>query len=184
MERLLSKSVLKKGNYFITHSKADAEDLNSILREAKVRVAVHPTYNAFQFENITRKKARERIGLGEEKKVLLFFGFVRGYKGLKHLISALPKVVEKLPGTHLLIVGDFGQDKQRYLELIAEKRVERYLSIYDGYTPDREVEQYFAACDLVVLPYESATQSGIVQIAYGFGRPVVATNVGGCRMLY
>ncbi len=147
-----------------------------------MRVAVHPTYNAFQFENITRKKARERIGLGEEKKVLLFFGFVRGYKGLKHLISALPKVVEKLPGTHLLIVGDFGQDKQRYLELIAEKRVERYLSIYDGYTPDREVEQYFAACDLVVLPYESATQSGIVQIAYGFGRPVVATNVGvaGC----
>ena len=121
----------------------------------------------------------KKIGLGEQEQVLLFFGFVREYKGLKHFIAALPQIVERLPKVHLLIVGDFGKDKQEYLELIAQNKVEKFLSIYDGYIPDQEVEQYFAASDLVVLPYESATQSGIVQIAYGFERPVIATNVGG-----
>lgn len=178
-DRALTKMVLKKGDFFITHSKADAEDLRSIRQEALVCEAVHPTYDAFQFQNLAREEARQRLGLGEQQQVLLFFGFVREYKGLKHLIAALPEIIKRLPKTHLLIVGDFGKDKQEYLELIAQNKMEDFLSIYDGYIPDREVEQYFAASDLVVLPYESATQSGIVQIAYGFERPVVATNVGG-----
>lgn len=178
-DRVLTKMVLKKGDFFITHSKADAEDLRSIRQEALVCEAVHPTYDAFQFQNLAREEARQRLGLGEQQQVLLFFGFVREYKGLKHLIAALPEIIKRLPKTHLLIVGDFGKDKQEYLELIAQNKMEDFLSIYDGYIPDREVEQYFAASDLVVLPYESATQSGIVQIAYGFERPVVATNVGG-----
>ena len=76
-------------------------------------------------------------------------------------------------------MGDFAGNKQQYLDMIEKERVGKAISIYDGYIPDREVEQYFAASDLVVLPYESATQSGIVQIAYGFERPVVATRVGG-----
>ena len=178
-DRVLTKMVLKKGDFFITHSKADAEDLRSIRQEALVCEAVHPTYDAFQFQNLAREEARQRLGLGEQQQVLLFFGFVREYKGLKHLIAALPEIIKRLPKTHLLIVGDFGKDKQEYLELIAQNKMEDFLSIYDGYIPDRDVEQYFAASDLVVLPYESATQSGIVQIAYGFERPVVATNVGG-----
>ena len=160
-------------------SKADAEDLRSIRPKALLCQAVHPTYSAFQFQNLSRKEARQRLGIGEQQQVLLFFGFVREYKGLKHLIAALPEIAKSLPKAHLLIVGDFGKDKQEYLELIAQNKMEDFLSIYDGYIPDREVEQYFAASDLVVLPYESATQSGIVQIAYGFERPVVATNVGG-----
>ncbi len=179
MDRALTKMVLKKGDFFITHSKTDAADLRSIRRDAAVCEAVHPTYDAFQFQNLTQREARQKLGLGEQEQVLLFFGFVREYKGLKHLIAALPEVAKRLPKVHLLIVGDFGKDKQEYLDLIAQHKAEQYLSIYDGYTPDQEVEQYFAASDLVVLPYESATQSGIVQIAYGFERPVVATNVGG-----
>ena len=179
MDRALTKMVLKKGDFFIIHSKTDAADLRSIRRDAAVCEAVHPTYDAFQFQNLTQREARQKLGLGEQEQVLLFFGFVREYKGLKHLIAALPEVAKRLPKVHLLIVGDFGKDKQEYLDLIAQHKAEQYLSIYDGYTPDQEVEQYFAASDLVVLPYESATQSGIVQIAYGFERPVVATNVGG-----
>ena len=77
------------------------------------------------------------------------------------------------------IVGDFDGDKERYLEMIRTEGMESHVVIQDGYIPDSEVEQYFAASDLVVLPYESATQSGIVQIAYGFELPVVATAVGG-----
>ncbi len=179
LDRALTKMVLKRGDFFITHSKTDAADLRSIRKDAAICEAVHPTYDAFQFQNLTQKQARQRLGLGEQGQVLLFFGFVREYKGLKHLIAALPEITQRLPGAHLLIVGDFGKDKQEYLDLIAQNKVEQFLSIYDGYIPDQEVEQYFAASDLVVLPYESATQSGIVQIAYGFERPVVATNVGG-----
>ena len=179
LDRALTKMVLKRGDFFITHSKTDAADLRSIRKDAAICEAVHPTYDAFQFQNLTQKQARQKLGLGEQGQVLLFFGFVREYKGLKHLIAALPEITQRLPGAHLLIVGDFGKDKQEYLDLIAQNKVEQFLSIYDGYIPDQEVEQYFAASDLVVLPYESATQSGIVQIAYGFERPVVATNVGG-----
>lgn len=179
MDRALTKMVLKKGDFFITHSKADAADLRSIRQDAAVCEAVHPTYDAFQFQNLTQEEARQKLGLGGQEQVLLFFGFVREYKGLKHLIAALPGIAKRLPKVHLLIVGDFGKDKQEYLELIAQNNAEQFLTICDGYIPDQEVEQYFAASDLVVLPYESATQSGIVQIAYGFERPVVATNVGG-----
>lgn len=179
MDRTLTKMVLKKGDFFITHSKTDAADLRSIRRDAAVCEAVHPTYDAFQFQNLTQEEARQKLGLGGQEQVLLFFGFVREYKGLKHLIAALPGIAKRLPKVHLLIVGDFGKDKQEYLELIAQNNAEQFLTICDGYTPDQEVEQYFAASDLVVLPYESATQSGIVQIAYGFERPVVATSVGG-----
>lgn len=179
MDRALTKMVLKQGDFFITHSKTDAADLRSIRRDAAVCEAVHPTYDAFQFQNLTQEEARQKLGLGGQEQVLLFFGFVREYKGLKHLIAALPGIAKRLPKVHLLIVGDFGKDKQEYLELIAQNNAEQFLTICDGYIPDQEVEQYFAASDLVVLPYESATQSGIVQIAYGFERPVVATNVGG-----
>ena len=112
-------------------------------------------------------------------KVLLFFGFVREYKGLKYLIRAMPAIRERIEDVRLLIVGDFGEDKQNYLDLIEANGVGNVTDIYDGYIPDKEVERYFAASDLVVLPYESATQSGIVQIAYGFEKPVVVTDVGG-----
>ena len=111
--------------------------------------------------------------------MLLFFGFVREYKGLMYLIEALPAIRKRLPDAKLLVVGDFFDDKQKYLRRIEELGVASMVVIYDGYIPDREVGTYFSAADLVVLPYESATQSGIVQIAYAFGKPVVVTSVGG-----
>lgn len=110
---------------------------------------------------------------------MLFFGFVRKYKGLKHIISALPEIIKQVDNIKLYIVGDFDGDKEQYLEQIEKKKVKGSVRIFDGYIPDNEVEKFFASCDLVVLPYESATQSGIVQIAYGFRKPVVVTNVGG-----
>ena len=78
-----------------------------------------------------------------------------------------------------MVVGDFGSDREQYQQLIEDLGVQDKILVKDGYTPDREVERYFAASDLVVLPYETATQSGIVQIAYGFTKPVIVTNVGG-----
>ena len=159
----------------------DAEDLQTIIRHPVFRQTVHPTYNAFKIENLSKEEARKRLHIESEKKVLLFFGFIREYKGLKYLIQAMPEIVNKIENAELLVVGDFSneEDKKSYMELIKQCGVDKHVKVYDGYIPDKEVEKFFAACDLVVLPYISATQSGIVQIAYGFEKPVVVTDVGG-----
>lgn len=190
LDKKLTRLTLKNGKHFIVHAKEEEAELRQIMPNPDCRVTPHPSYNAFCFEHMTKAQAREKLGLSMDEKVLLFFGFVRPYKGLKYLIAAMPKIKEQLGNVKLLIVGEFGsaEDKERYENQIKElaetnkgtvKELETSIVIYDGYMPDREVEKYFAACDMVVLPYESATQSGIVQIAYGFGKPVTVTNVGG-----
>ena len=149
--------------------------------DARYEQTVHPTYNAFKFENLSKKKSRELLKKSMQEKVLLFFGFVREYKGLRYLIEAMPEISRNIADIKLMIVGDFGseENKEAYVNLIKENEAEEFIDIYDGYIPDREIEKFFAACDLVVLPYVDATQSGIVQIAYGFEKPVVVTDVGG-----
>lgn len=179
LDRFLTKLVLRQGNCFVTQSKLDTENLLSIEKNAQYIEAVHPTYNVFKFENMSKKRAREILDISQEESVLLFFGFVREYKGLKYLLKAMKLLKQSEKQFRLLVVGDFGDDRQDYMDLIKQCNIQDMIEIYDGYIPDREVEKYFAASDLVVLPYESATQSGIVQIAYGFEIPVVVTNVGG-----
>ena len=179
MDRLLTRLVLKKGDGFIVHSKSDGDDLLSIKPDALYRQNPHPTYNAFKIKNMTREDARSELGRTNDEKLLMFFGFVREYKGLRHLLDAMKIVKDKLKDVHLIIAGSFGDDKESYMNLIKDNGIEGITEVSDGYTPDSEVEKYFAACDIVVLPYESATQSGIVQIAYGFGKPVLVTDVGG-----
>ena len=115
-----------------------------------------------------------------EQEMLLFFGYIREYKGLKHLIRALPEIRARRPQAHLFVVGDFWENnREEYEQLIRETGAGDAITLVDGYLPDDEVEPYFAAADLCVLPYESATQSGVIQIAYSFGLPVIATEVGG-----
>lgn len=182
LDRLLAKWTLKRGNAFILHSETEAADLLGIKPDANLRVQVHPTYSAFDFGALTKEEARERLEIGAQERMLLFFGYVREYKGLKHLLRAMGMLQREgmqqgLP--HLFVVGDFDGNKETYLEQIREEGIETLVTIVDGYVPDREVEKYFKASDLVVLPYESATQSGIVQIAYGFEKPVIVTDVGG-----
>ena len=209
LDKQLTRMALKRGNKYVLHAQGEVKDLLSICPDADYRVTVHPTYSAFNFENMDIRAAREKLGIPEDEQVMLFFGFVREYKGLKHLINAeailkdqynknmhsleqdstdkdkgLSKVTEETSGVlsgipKLYIVGDFDGNKNEYLELIERQGLEEYVTVIDGYVPDREVEKYFSAANLVVLPYESATQSGIVQIAYGFRKPVIVTNVGG-----
>ncbi len=179
MDRQLTKLVLGSGDAFIVHSELDKNDLLEIKPNAVLKKTFIPTYNAFKLNNISKGNAREMLDLPEDEKVLLFFGFVREYKGLKWLIKAMPLIIKRLSNVKLLIVGDFGADKDVYLSLMEECGITNEIEVYDGYIPDGEVEKYFAACDLVVCPYESATQSAIVQTAYGFEKSVIATNVGG-----
>lgn len=179
LDKFLTKLVLSGGRHFVVHAKEEGEELKKIKKNPDYTVTPHPTYNMFRFENMTRKQAREKLGIGEAEKILLFFGFVREYKGLKHLLRAMPMIMEEVQEVRLLIVGDFDGNREEYEELIRTLRIEERIKVIDGYTPDKEVEKYFAACDLVLLPYESATQSGIVQIAFGFERPVIVSRVGG-----
>ena len=179
LDRMLTKMVITKANYYIVQSKQDEQDLLSIKSNAIYKRTVHPTYNAFKIQNMTQKEARELLNIEDDQQILLFFGFVREYKGLKYLLQAMPQISERLPKVKLLVVGDFDQNKETYLNIIKSQKIENKIEIYDGYIPDQDVEKFFAACDVVVLPYGSATQSGIVQIAYGFEKPVIVTNVGG-----
>ncbi len=178
-ERLITTFTLRRGDFYIVQSGDSEAALLEILRNPVYRKAFHPIYNAFKREEISRENAREKLSLPQDAKVLLFFGFVREYKGLMYLIEALPAVRERLPDVKLLVVGDFYDDKEKYKQRIEGLGLGSMVNIYDGYIPDREVGLYFNAADLVVLPYASATQSGIVQIAFGFGKPVVVTSVGG-----
>ena len=176
----LTKAVLSKGNAFILHSDTDENDLRRIVQDPLYRKAVHPTYDTFKLTGISKEDARKVLEVKPEERMMLFFGFIREYKGLKHLIRAMPQITNSIPNAKLFIVGEFFENnREEYLDLINSTKCEDSIRLYDGYTPDKEVEKFFAACDVVVLPYESATQSGIVQIAYGFEKPVIATNVGG-----
>lgn len=181
LDKFLAKRTLRCGDFFIVHSTQDEKDLKSICKNPVYRKTVLPTFNAFKIQNLSMEEGRSQLNIGAEEKVLLFFGFIRDYKGLRHLLDALPAVSEQLADVKLLVVGDFSGEasKKKYEGQIAELGVQNLVEIHDGYIPDREVEKFFAAADLVVLPYESATQSGIIQIAYGFEKPVVVTNVGG-----
>ncbi len=178
-DRLLCKMVMKQGNYFVVQSHLDEKDLLSIKKDAKYVVTPHPTYNAFKMQNLSKEKAREQLEIAASDRVILFFGFVREYKGLKYLLKAMPAVKKRFPHLQLWVVGDFGGDRQEYVEIIEKEGIGENVRLVEGYIPDRDVEQYFAAADLVVLPYISATQSGIAQIAYGFEKPVIVTDVGG-----
>jgi glycosyltransferase involved in cell wall biosynthesis len=181
LQNFLVPLVLKRGDAFIVQSELDAKDLRSIIENPRYVKTVHPTYNAFKVSGLSRGEARKLLGLEEDEKVLLFFGFIREYKGLKTLIAAMPEITSSLFACKLLIVGDFNsrQGKDEYVDLLEKSGCRKNILLIDGYVPNDEVEKYFAACDLVVLPYNSATQSGIIQIAYGFEKPVVATDVGG-----
>ena len=179
MDRFLSRLVVRRGSGYIVQSHLDEADLLTVNPGAKYVVTPHPTYNAFKMQDMSREEARKLLDVDEQTPMLLFFGFVREYKGLKYLLDAMKKIKTKMPETQLWVVGDFGENKEQYLKQIQDNEIRDQINLEEGYIPDKEVEKYFAVADLVVLPYISATQSGIVQIAYGFEKPVVVTDVGG-----
>ena len=175
----LTRSVLKKASGCIVHSKEDETNLVEMLPKMPFRRNPHPTYNAYRIKGVDRDSACKVLDINTDEKVLLFFGFVQKYKGLDILINAAPAIVKALDNVRICVVGDFGDKREEYMSMIDATGVKDVFMIRDGYVPDAEVEPYFAAADLCVCPYRSATQSGIVQIAFGFGLPVIATNVGG-----
>ncbi len=185
LDRFLTKLTLKKGNGFIVHSKSDGQELLSIKEDFLYKFSPLPTFNTFKKRQLNKADAISELNsnlnadIRLEDTVLLFFGLVREYKGLKHLLRAIPLLNGQQGNIRLIIAGSFGDDKPEYLNLINESNIADMVLLKDDYIPDNEVDRYFEASDLVVLPYESATQSAVVQTAFGFEKPVLVTNVGG-----
>jgi glycosyltransferase involved in cell wall biosynthesis len=179
VDRMLSKYAFLTSNYFIVHSDEDRCHLLSMKPRAVVRKNVHPTYAIFgDFSAHEKSQARSELGIPPDKKTLLFFGLIRPYKGLKYLIQAMADVTKSIDCV-LLVVGEFYESKEEYLSLIRQLGLEQYIVIRDEYVKNEAVSLYFSSADVVVLPYVTATQSGIVQIAFGLNKPVITTNVGG-----
>jgi len=177
IDKLLTKLVFLNVNYFIVHSKDDFTKLKILKKNTNAKLGFHPIYDMFNTKKFDIKKIRKELEL--KNKVILFFGFIREYKGLKYLIKSLPRILKKI-NLDLLIVGEFWE-KEEYVNLIQKLNLQKNIKIVDKYVPNEEVGKYFNIADVVVLPYESATQSGVVQVAYGFNKPVITTDVGGLK---
>jgi glycosyltransferase involved in cell wall biosynthesis len=178
VDRLLLRYAFSAAAVFIVHSRQDRDDLVALRPRARVLHHPHPSYAVFAGEDtLPEAEAKRRLGLGG-KRVLLFFGFVREYKGLDVLLAALEQL-DPAEGHHLLVVGEFYDDRERYRAALERLAARGQLTLVDRYVPNEEIPLYFSAADLVMVPYLTATQSGVIQIAYGFGKPVVATAVGG-----
>jgi glycosyltransferase involved in cell wall biosynthesis len=174
----LTRFFLKACAGHLALSGAVRESLRALGGEAPVQQAAHPVYDRFG-ATLARAEARAALGLPQKAPVLLFFGFVRAYKGLDVLLDAMPRVLKALPEAHLVVAGEFYDDPAPYRAQIRRHGLGRRVHVYDQYVPDDEVPRYFAAADAVVQPYRTATQSGVAQIAFHFDRPVITTDVGG-----
>jgi glycosyltransferase involved in cell wall biosynthesis len=178
LDWFLARFVFRRADGFIVMSEEDYALLRRALPQAYIRGTTHPIYDMFSVEPRDPGEARARLGLGTEERVLLFFGFVRRYKGLRYLLQALPEVRREMP-VRLLVVGEFWEDERTYQEMIAGLGLQEAVTVVNRYVPNEEVGLYFAAADVLVLPYLEASQSGVVQMSFGFERPVIATRVGG-----
>lgn len=175
----LARRILWRGNGFIVMSEEDFALLRRALPRARIKGTTHPPYDIFSRAPIPCEQARAKLGLPLDAPVVLFFGFVRRYKGLRHLIEAMRVVRNQLPDAKLLVVGEFWEDERPYHDLIRQLGLQDTVHIYNQYIPNDQITVYFSAADVVTLPYLEATQSGVAQLAIGFERPIIATNVGG-----
>jgi len=176
VDQYLTRYALGQADYFLVLSGVVHSRIHSLYPTVPIRQAALPIYDCYMPEGLDRAEVRRSLGL--ERPTVLFFGYVREYKGLDYLLEAMPSVAAATDA-ELLIVGEFYDPREKYDALIRKLGIEDRVRIIDEHVPDEEVARYFSAADVVALPYVSATQSGITQIAYACGLPVISTNVGG-----
>jgi len=178
-DALLSRFFLRACAGHVVMSDAVADDTRRLAAPtAGIEQIDHPVYERFG-DPVPHSDARAALDLPADAPVLLFFGFVREYKGLHVLLEAMPAIAEALPDVHLVIAGEPYDDAARYRDLIDRHGLHDRVQWHDTYIPSEDVPHYFCAADLVVQPYVSATQSGVAQIATHFEVPMVVTDVGG-----
>jgi len=178
-DRLFARYFARACDDFVVMSRSVAAEIMQFLSSKQastspIRYAPHPLYDTYG-EALDKTSARAQLNLPETAPMVLFFGFIRKYKGLDLLLHALSET----PDVHALIAGECYEDWAEYQHIIDENGLGERIHVYLDFIPAEQVRLYFSAADLVVQPYKSATQSGISQIAYHFDKPMVVTRVGG-----
>lgn len=177
-DRAFTKYFLGAVDGFIAQSKSVAADLRTFDQEKPLEMQAHPLFDNFG-AILPRETVLEKLGLDPKYRYLLFFGFIRDYKGLDLLIKAMTdERLKELP-IRVIVAGEYYSNRAEFEKLIDETGVGDRLDLFNDFIPDEEVATYFSAADLVVQPYKHATQSGVTQIAYHFEKPMIVTNVGG-----
>lgn len=178
-DRWLIRYYIRSIDRFIAMSESVQEDCRKFLpakRQDAVTFNPHPLYDNFG-QAVPQTEARQKLNLPQDKTILLFFGFIRDYKGLDLLMRAYAKTTNN--ELLLVVAGEFYNNGAQYSELEKELHLEGTIEWRTDFIPDDEVRYYFSAADLIVQPYKTATQSGVTQIAYHFEKPMLVTNVGG-----
>ncbi|HEX3767013.1 MAG TPA: glycosyltransferase, partial [Puia sp.] len=182
-DKSFTRYFLKSCDAFITMSDAVMKDLRKFEKIKPARTVIHPLYDNFG-EIISKEEARrilnEKLGLSIQTndKILLFFGFIRKYKGLDILIRAMAEPVIRKSDIRLLIAGEFYEDRETYEKLINELNISEKLILKTDFVADGDVQYYLCGTDAVVQPYRHATQSGVTPLAYHFEKPMIVSNVG------
>lgn len=174
---------LKPIDAFITMSEKVMQDLRQFTQKPAAQV-VHPLYDNFG-EALLKQDARQYLSLPQNEKIILFFGFIRKYKGLDLLLEAMNLLKLQHPSLQikLLIAGEFYEDRKQYDEQIEQLNIASSLILKTDFIADSEVKYYLSAADFVIQPYRNATQSGVTPLAYHFNKPMLVTNVGGLPSL-
>lgn len=174
-DALLTRFFLNANNKYLVMSKSVGKDIELFVKKPDLLFHPHPVYD--QFGNLVAKsEAIDKLGLDNAKKYILFFGFIRKYKGLDLLLDAMPNISED---THLIVAGEFYEDQAVYEQTIQSLGISDRVHLFSDFIPQEEVCLYFSAADMIVQPYRTATQSGVAQIAYHFNKPILVTDVGG-----
>jgi len=177
-DNLLTKYFVKSCDAFLTLSSSVLDDLLKFTDTKEKIFIPHPIYDSFG-EIVDKNKAKQNLGLDENRKYLLFFGFVRKYKGLDIMLDVMADRRIKDLGVKLIVAGEFYDNKEEYISQIDVLGIKDSIILKSDFIPEEEVKDYFCASDMITQTYRTATQSGVTQIAYHFERPMLVTNVGG-----
>lgn len=177
-DTLLAKYFVNSTDGFVAMSDSVLHDLKKFDNKKPCVFSPHPLFDNFG-EPIPKPDAYEKLGLAINEEYVLFFGFIRDYKGLDLILRAMADERVRQLNVKLIVAGEFYTDAKPYADLINELGIRDKLVLKTDFIPDDEVRNYFCAADMVVQPYKHATQSGVTQICYHFDRPMLVTNVGG-----
>jgi glycosyltransferase involved in cell wall biosynthesis len=184
-DKPFTKYFLKSCDAFVTMSDKVLSDLRLFEKTKPAQLVSHPLYDNFG-AIISKSDARKHLSLPENEKIILFFGFIRNYKGLDILFDAmwiLKNTQDQTSPIKLLVAGEFYEDEKPFKEQIERLGIQEQLILRTDFIPDSEVKYYLCAADAVIQPYRNATQSGVTPLAYHFEKPMVVTNVGGLPSL-
>lgn len=177
-DRLLTSYFLNRIDGLIAMSKSVLEESKTFRSDLSLGFCPHPIFDNYG-EKLPNSVAKQRLGLDADTSYLLFFGFIRDYKGLDLLLTAFADERLREFPVKLLVAGEYYSSPEPYLKIIADRNLEDFIELRTDFIPDNEVNLYFSAADMIVQPYKTATQSGVTQIGYHFEKPMLVTNVGG-----